>query len=112
MNKLASLKQISSYRPKALSPEAHTKLTKNLSQFKLSPDFTYLKATFTFPNSDYNKIVDRMTVIGQIADNMDHHPEWTLKESSLEIGLSTHECQGKVSIKDYILATWIEQIWN
>lgn len=38
---------------------------------------------------------------------MDHHPEWTLKANQLEINLSTHECQGKVSVKDYILATWI-----
>jgi pterin-4a-carbinolamine dehydratase len=53
-----------------------------------------------------------MTTIGQIADNMDHHPEWTLKGSSLEIGLSTHECQGKVSVKDYILAGWIESVWG
>ncbi len=57
-------------------------------------------------------MVDTMTTIGQIADNMDHHPEWTLNGSSLEIGLSTHECQGKVSVKDYILAAWIESVWS
>ena len=53
-----------------------------------------------------------MTQIGQIADNMDHHPEWTLSAGKLEVGLSTHECEGKVSIKDYILAKWIEEIWQ
>ena len=31
-----------------------------------------------------------MTIMGQIADSIDHHPEWTLKSNSLEIGLSTH----------------------
>ncbi len=31
-----------------------------------------------------------MNRIGLIADEMDHHPEWTLKGDSLNIGLSTH----------------------
>jgi pterin-4a-carbinolamine dehydratase len=79
MNKLTSLKQISSYRPKALSADAHKLLVKQLQQFKLSPDNTYLKVTFNFPSNQYNSVIDKMTIIGQIADNMDHHPEWTLK---------------------------------
>lgn len=83
MNKLTSLKQISGYRPKALSANAHQTLIKQLNQFKLSSDYTYLKATYQFPSSQYNAVVDKMTIIGQIADNMDHHPEWTLKAESL-----------------------------
>jgi pterin-4a-carbinolamine dehydratase len=39
---------------------------------------------------------------------MDHHPEWTLTGDSLTIGLSTHDIGGEVSLKDYILAYWIE----
>ena len=50
-----------------------------------------------------------MNRIGLIADEMDH-PEWTLKKSSLNIGLSTHEIGGEVSLKDYILGYWIEEI--
>lgn len=46
MNKIASLKQIGSYRPKALSAEAHNVLVKQLNQFKLSPDHSYLKVTY------------------------------------------------------------------
>jgi pterin-4a-carbinolamine dehydratase len=49
-----------------------------------------------------------MNRIGKIADEMDHHPEWTLNATSLRIGLSTHEIGGKISIKDYILGFWIE----
>lgn len=112
MNKISSLKQICNYRPKPLSADTHSLLSKKLHQFKLSQDYTYLKATYQFNNDQYGQVVDKMTVIGQIADSMDHHPEWTLKGESLEIGLSTHECQGRVSIKDYILASWIEQIWG
>ncbi len=46
MNKITSLKQIGSYRPKALSAEAHNVLVKQLNQFKLSPDHSYLKVTY------------------------------------------------------------------
>lgn len=41
---------------------------------------------------------------------MDHHPEWTLKEGALEIRLSTHDIGNKVSVKDYMLAGWIEDV--
>jgi 4a-hydroxytetrahydrobiopterin dehydratase len=53
-----------------------------------------------------------MNRIGLIADEMDHHPEWTLNGDSLTIGLSTHEIGGEVSLKDYILGYWIEEILN
>lgn len=51
-----------------------------------------------------------MSRIGCIADEIDHHPEWTLKEGLLDIRLSTHDIGNKVSIKDYILAQWIEEV--
>ncbi len=74
MNKITSLKQICSYRPKALSPETHKTLTKHLQNFKLNPDYTYLKATYKFKKDEFNSVVDKMTIIGRVADNMDHHP--------------------------------------
>lgn len=74
MNKLTSLKQISSYRPKALSLDTHNILNKQLNQFQINSDQSYLKAVYKFDKENYNKVVDKMTIIGQIADNMDHHP--------------------------------------
>lgn len=74
MNRISSLKQICQYRPKTLSPDTHSLLVQKLHQFKLSPDYTYLKATYMFDRSQYSKVVDTMAVIGQIADDMDHHP--------------------------------------
>ena len=53
---------------------------------------------------------EKMSRIGCIADDIDHHPEWTLGDGELRIRLSTHDIGNKVSIKDYILAQWIEQV--
>jgi pterin-4a-carbinolamine dehydratase len=44
-----------------------------------------------------------MNQIGRIADEMDHHPEWTLSTDNLQVNLNTHEIQG-ISEKDYLLA--------
>lgn len=74
MNRISSLKQICAYKPKPLSPDTHNILSKKLQQFKLNSDYTYLKATYQFNSDQYSKIVDKMSIIGQIADNMDHHP--------------------------------------
>lgn len=57
-------------------------------------------------------MLSKMNRIGLLADEMDHHPEWTLQENSLTIGLSTHEIGGEVSMKDYLLGFWIEDILN
>lgn len=83
MNRISSLKQICAYRPKPLSTDTHSFLSKKLQQFKLNSDYSYLKATYQFKSDQYSSVVDKMAIIGQIADNMDHHPEWTLKGQSL-----------------------------
>ena len=51
-----------------------------------------------------------MNRIGWAADEMQHHPEWKLSGTSLEINLSTHDIGNKVSLKDYILAAYIESV--
>ena len=51
-----------------------------------------------------------MNRIGWAADEMQHHPEWTLGATSLQINLSTHDIGNKVSLKDYILAVYIESV--
>nr|BAJ97641.1 predicted protein [Hordeum vulgare subsp. vulgare] len=51
-----------------------------------------------------------MCRIGTVADEMDHHPEWTLREGELEIRLSTHDIGNRISLKDYVLASWVETV--
>jgi 4a-hydroxytetrahydrobiopterin dehydratase len=51
-----------------------------------------------------------MNRIGWMADEIQHHPEWTLSGNKLHINLSTHDIGNNISLKDYILAAYIEKI--
>lgn len=88
MKNIKSLACIKNFRPKPLTPETHAAMGKNLKQFTLQD--THLIYKHPFPPENYLHILSKMNRIGLIADNMDHHPEWTLQGSSLTIGLSTH----------------------
>lgn len=88
MKNLKSLQCIKNYRPKPLTDASHQALGKNLKNFKLKD--THLVYKYSFPTDNYLKILSKMNRIGLLADEMDHHPEWTLQSDSLTIGLSTH----------------------
>ena len=44
-----------------------------------------------------------MNIAGNLADAIDHHPEWTHSDNKVEILLSTHDAKG-LSVKDILLA--------
>ena len=48
--------------------------------------------------------------IGWLADEIEHHPEWKLSKTKLQINLSTHDIGNKISLKDYIMADYIEGV--
>lgn len=108
MKSIKTLACIKSFRPKPLTEESHTALTKALRHFTLNN--THLVYKHQFDGQRYLEILEKMNRIGLLADRMDHHPEWTLQANSLTIGLSTHEIGGEVSFKDYVLGYWIEEI--
>lgn len=110
MNKLKSLKQIKAYKAKELTMATHVVLSGTLKHFLLNPTITALTYTYSFSNHSLTFLHEKMTRIGTIADEMDHHPEWTLREGELEVKLSTHDIGNKVSLKDYVLASWIEKV--
>lgn len=110
MKHIANLAAIKAYRPKPLTQESHQALSKVLNKFVLKN--THLIYQHEFPANSYLNTLEKMNRIGLIADEMDHHPEWTLTGDKLSIGLSTHEIGGEVSWKDYVLAYWIEHILN
>jgi 4a-hydroxytetrahydrobiopterin dehydratase len=110
MNKLSSLSQVKLYRAKALLPTSHEILAKHLKLFTPDHEYNRLSFTYWFKKDDYTNILEKMNRIGWLADEMDHHPEWKLSDRNLQINLSTHDIGNKISLKDYILADYIENV--
>jgi 4a-hydroxytetrahydrobiopterin dehydratase len=50
-----------------------------------------------------------MTQVAMLAEQMDHHPEWSNVYSRVEINLTTHEADG-ISQRDLDLAGKIDQV--
>lgn len=110
MNRLLSLQQLKQHKPTVLSAATHTALARSLRLFSAAPDHSHLSYSHRFPAAGLPSLLEKMSRIGWAADEMDHHPEWTLQEGSLAIRLSTHDIGNRLSVKDYVLAGWIEQV--
>ena len=78
MNKITSLTAIKEFRPSVLSIAAHQKLQSVLSLFTTNKAQTHLEYNYAFAPVAYSSILKKMGKIGALADEMDHHPEWTL----------------------------------
>ncbi len=65
--------------------------------------------TRVFKFVDFNDAWGFMTRIALRAEQMDHHPEWFNVYSTVEITLSTHDCNG-LSERDIALATFIDEV--
>lgn len=50
-----------------------------------------------------------MTQVAMLAEQMDHHPEWSNVYNRVEIDLTTHEAGG-ISQRDFDLAAKIDQV--
>jgi 4a-hydroxytetrahydrobiopterin dehydratase len=50
--------------------------------------------TKTFVFKDFNQAFGFMTRVAQIAEKMDHHPEWFNVYKTVEVTLSTHDAGG------------------
>ena len=55
----------------------------------------------------FNEAWGFMSRIALQAERMDHHPEWFNVYSTVDITLSTHDCDG-LSVKDVELAKFID----
>ncbi|MEI6861767.1 MAG: 4a-hydroxytetrahydrobiopterin dehydratase [Verrucomicrobiota bacterium] len=51
-----------------------------------------------------------MMRVGLVAEELDHHPEWTNIYDRVAVRLNTHAAGGKVTAKDVELAQRIEEI--
>lgn len=66
-----------------------------------------LTKTFTFPN--FKAAFAFITRVADIAETMNHHPDWTNVYNRVEIKLNTHDAGGITQL-DFDLATKIESL--
>lgn len=65
--------------------------------------------TRTFEFKDFREAFAFMTQVAAIADEMDHHPEWTNVYNKVSFKLSTHDAGDIVTDKDCALAEAIDR---
>ena len=78
-----------------------------LSGWTLADEQDAITRKFAFAN--FNEAWGFMTRIAIEAERMDHHPEWLNVWATVDITLSTHECNG-LSMRDIALARFIDKI--
>lgn len=68
------------------------------------------KLTRSFEFKDFREAFAFMTQVAAVADQMDHHPEWTNVYNKVSFRLSTHDAGDIVTDKDRQLAREIDRI--
>ncbi|WP_439104019.1 4a-hydroxytetrahydrobiopterin dehydratase [Celeribacter marinus] len=68
-----------------------------------------LSKTFVF--SDFVSAFDWMSRVARIAQEMNHHPEWTNVYKTVAVTLTTHDANG-VTMKDITLAQDMDKAAN
>lgn len=68
------------------------------------------KLTRIFEFKDFKEAFAFMTQVAAVADEMDHHPEWTNVYNKVSFKLSTHDAGDIVTDKDHKLAAEIDRI--
>lgn len=64
----------------------------------------------SFKFADFAQAFDFMTRVAVVAEGVQHHPRWTNEYNKVEIWLSTHSADGKITDKDRQLATAIDGV--
>lgn len=62
---------------------------------------------YTFKN--FKQAIDIMVKIGEVAEELNHHPDWYNSYNVLNIKLSSHDVGG-LTMNDFELASRIEEI--
>lgn len=63
-----------------------------------------------FEFEDFVSAFDFMARVAVIAEELNHHPEWTNVYNKVEIRLSTHDAGDVVTEKDHELASRIDEL--
>lgn len=89
--------------PKLSVPERDAALAK-LSDWTLRADGLAIERSFKF--ADFSQAFGFMTRVALLAEQADHHPEWSNVYNRVEITLTTHDAGG-LSQRDVAMATQI-----
>ena len=79
----------------------------SLPQWALSADARAITRRFVF--ADFSAAFGFMTRVALLAEQQDHHPEWSNVWNRVEIRLTTHDAHG-LSARDVRLALAIEAL--
>ena len=58
---------------------------------------------------DFKEAISMMVQIGEVAEELNHHPDWFNSYNKLNIKLSSHDVEG-ITMLDFELALRIEEI--
>ena len=90
-----------------LSPEDRASALSELSDWEELDGRDAIRRKFVF--TDFNEAWGFISRIAMEAERRDHHPEWFNVWATVDITLSTHDCDG-LSSQDVELARFIDKI--
>lgn len=90
---------------KKLNTKEISNQLKNLLGWDYKDNFLTRKLKF----NDFNEAFTFMTAVAAIANEADHHPNWSNVYNKVEISLTTHDLGG-VSQRDILLASAINEL--
>jgi len=79
-------------RPKKLPAETVKHFLDDLDGWQLSDGREAIEKRFVF--ADFRAAFAWMTKVAAIADEMDHHPEWSNVYKTVDVVLTTHDAGG------------------
>jgi len=90
-----------------LTADARAEALAQLKGWRDAEDRDAIEKSFHFQN--FNEAWGFMSRVSLKAEQLDHHPEWFNVYGTVDITLSTHDCDG-VSERDIQLAVFIDGI--
>ncbi len=79
------------------------------SDWSLTPDYAKLKRTFKFRN--FSGAMKLAVIVGDIAENENHHPDLHISWGALTVTITTHDIKG-LAESDFILCAKIDSAFN
>jgi 4a-hydroxytetrahydrobiopterin dehydratase len=78
----------------------------------MSWDISDNKLVKSFVFGDFREAFAFMTRVAFLAEEMNHHPNWSNVYNTVKIELTTHDAGNTVTDKDHKLAQAIDSIFN